>query len=178
LKSEGQALRGTLETSNWKLDTSKLGSFCAFHSPAEPQPTRQPPLPTYPIPPKFGFVLHDSLRETPAPGRNWVRFAQSLFGRAPRPAGPRPFPGARAKLGSFCTITFGGGARPEGRGQGRPAPTPPGEIGFVLRIWPPAPAPGQRLPIPDPGPPAAKLGSFRTQPRPRGWRAGSLKCEV
>jgi hypothetical protein len=125
LKSEGQALRGTLETSNWKLDTSKLGSFCAFHSPAEPQPTRQPPLPTYPIPPKFGFVLHDSLRETPAPGRNWVRFAQSLFGRAPRPAGPRPFPGARAKFGSFCTITFGGGAEAEGSGAGEaPAGTP------------------------------------------------------
>jgi hypothetical protein len=34
----------------------KLGSFCTFHSPAEPRSTRPWPLPTYPSPPKFGFV--------------------------------------------------------------------------------------------------------------------------
>jgi hypothetical protein len=46
----------------------KLGSFCTFHSPAEPRPTRQPPLPIYPSPPKFGFVLHSLLRHPPPAG--------------------------------------------------------------------------------------------------------------
>jgi hypothetical protein len=55
----------------------KLGSFCTFHSPAETRPTREPPLPTYPSHPKFGFVLR-------------------IFRRAPPPDG--------AKLGSFCVF--------------------------------------------------------------------------
>jgi hypothetical protein len=41
-----------------RLRGPKLGSFCTFHSPAEPRPTRQLPLPTYPSPAKFGFVSH------------------------------------------------------------------------------------------------------------------------
>jgi hypothetical protein len=188
LKSEGRAHVPSdlpLETSNWKLGTSKLGSFCTFRSPAGPRPTRQPPLPTYPSHPKFGFVLHNASRQPPPAGPNWVRFARlasswvgrprptsSAAGRdwvrfarftprlsygphdglclntpvppqvwlcsahlpsgrgeigfvshgsilelgsfctitlrrASRPAGPRPFSGARAQLGSFGTIARG-----------------------------------------------------------------------
>jgi hypothetical protein len=58
------------------LRRGKLGSFCTFHSPGEPRPTRQLPLPTYPSPLKFGFVSHDFLGQPPATGRNWVRFAR------------------------------------------------------------------------------------------------------
>jgi hypothetical protein len=56
----------------------KLGSFCTFHSPADPRPTRRP-LPTYPSPPKFGFVLHNLLRRPPPAGPNWVRFTRMEF---------------------------------------------------------------------------------------------------
>ncbi len=35
---------------------------------------------------------------------NWLCFAQSPSGGPSRPAGPRPFSGARVKLASFCTI--------------------------------------------------------------------------
>ena len=52
---------------------------------------RRRPLPTYPSPPKFGFVLHNSLRQPPPAWRNLVRFAH--------------LPSARAKLGLFCRIS-------------------------------------------------------------------------
>jgi hypothetical protein len=55
-----------------------LGSFRTFCSAAEPRLTR-PPLPTYPILPKFGFVSHIyRLAGTPA-GPNWVRFARLVL---------------------------------------------------------------------------------------------------
>jgi hypothetical protein len=68
-----------------------------------PSHTRQLPLPTYPSPTKFGFVLHNLLRPPSPARRNWVRFAQ------PPSAGTR---GRRVegrgrtarKLGSFCAF--------------------------------------------------------------------------
>jgi hypothetical protein len=99
----------------------ELGSFCTFHSPAGPRPKRQTPLPTYPTPPKFGFVLHGFLRHRPWAGANWVRFARFTLAAAR----------AGAKLGSFCTIAL----RP-GIAARQPAPVfgRAGQIGFVSRI--------------------------------------------
>jgi hypothetical protein len=51
----------------------KLGSFCTFHSPAEPRPTRGLSLPTYPSPSKFGFVSH-FLPPAHASGRRKIGF--------------------------------------------------------------------------------------------------------
>jgi hypothetical protein len=86
--------------------------------------------------PRIGFVFvsaqrariaHNSLsahRLLPIrPNGNWVCFAQSPSGGASRPASPRPFPGAQAKLASFCTLRLfvepgtdplGGWASPSG----------------------------------------------------------------
>jgi hypothetical protein len=68
----------------------ELGSFCTFHSPADPRPPRQPPLSIYPSLPKFGFVLHNFVRQPPAAVGNWVRFAHSAFGVRLRPASSNP----------------------------------------------------------------------------------------
>jgi hypothetical protein len=99
-----------------------LGSFCTFHSPAEPYTTaafahilqspgiwvrfvrftprpnrtRQRPLPTYSSPPEFGFVLHVSL-----PGRT-----VHDSGLCPHTPVPR-------NLGSFCTISDHAGRKTE-----------------------------------------------------------------
>jgi hypothetical protein len=54
----------------------ELGSFCTFHPRSDQCRKRQPPLPTYPSLPKFGFVLDNSLRQPPAAGRNVVPFAR------------------------------------------------------------------------------------------------------
>jgi hypothetical protein len=54
---------------------SQIGFVSHVSLPGRPRPTRRPPLPTYPIRPKFGFVLRNFLRQPPAAGRNWVRFA-------------------------------------------------------------------------------------------------------
>jgi hypothetical protein len=99
----------------------ELGSFCTFHSPAEPRPTRHLPLPTYSISPKFGFVLHNFLRQPPRRDEiGFVLHASALRGACPRP--DRGLPRHAVLL------------------RGRPArllpPRP--EIGFVLRIHPPA----------------------------------------
>jgi hypothetical protein len=80
---------------------AKLGSFCTFPSPAEPRPARGLPLPTCPTSPKFGFVLHNSLRQPPRPAVNWVRFAHSpchrlSVGVTCRAADRRPYCGACA----------------------------------------------------------------------------------
>jgi hypothetical protein len=80
---------------------AKLGSFRTFRSPADPGPTRQRHLPTYPCLPTLCFISHNFLRQAPPAGRNLVRFARFAL------AGPgrlRPFPGARAKLASFGAI--------------------------------------------------------------------------
>jgi hypothetical protein len=74
---------------------AQLGSFCTFAlRPASlgPRPTRN-------------WVRFARFSSGPrSSGRNWLRFAQSQSGRASRSTCPRPFPGARAKLGSFCTF--------------------------------------------------------------------------
>jgi hypothetical protein len=89
----------------------KVGSFCTFHCSSEPRPTRRPPLPAYPNPPKFGFVLRI---HHPA-GPNWVRFAHFAPGGitshmtavAQMSQSPQVWlcfahsPPSRAKLGSF-----------------------------------------------------------------------------
>jgi hypothetical protein len=115
-----------------------------FHSPAEPRPTRQLPLPTSPSHPKFGFVLRDSFRHTPAAGPNWVRFARFTPrpGRSPHGDSLCPYPlvppkfgfvlhdflcqhtPAGARLGSFCTI-WPVRSDPVGRSP-PPTPCPPG----------------------------------------------------
>jgi hypothetical protein len=63
--------------------------------------------------------------------RNSLRFSQSLSGRASRPAGPRPFPGAQAKLASFGIFD----ARPTLPG---PRPTRPGGNWLCLHSCSPA----------------------------------------
>jgi hypothetical protein len=75
-----------------RLAHRELGSFCTFHSPAEPRPTRQSLLPTHPNPPKFGFVSHNFLRHPPPAGPNWVRFARFTPRAGSRPTRPQPYP--------------------------------------------------------------------------------------
>ena len=54
--------------------------------------------------------------------RNWVRFAHLALGG---PACPRPFPGARVKLGLFCTIAL----HPAGS-----IPSSPSELGSFCTV--------------------------------------------
>jgi hypothetical protein len=144
LKSEGRAHVPSdlpLETSNWKLGTSKLGSFRTFHSPAGPRPTRQPPLPTYPSRPKFGFVLHNCLPSA-APGRAKLGSFRTLglfVGWASPPGFFRCWP----RLASFRTFHSRPGHAPHAdlclNAPFRPSlalfcafTARPGQIGFVL----------------------------------------------
>jgi hypothetical protein len=133
--------RGPAPLVGWAVPTifpgGKLGSFCAFclrRAPArrnwvrfarftprgEPRLARRPPLPTYPSPPKFGFVLHNFHRQPHPAGRNWVRFARFLLSIA----------AGREKLGSFCAFDLrrprpAGVFQPQSpiRGGGAPGPS-------------------------------------------------------
>jgi hypothetical protein len=122
-----QALHVWVRFAHSPSGRAKLGSFCAFHSPAGPHPMRGLPLPIYPCPPKFGFVL----RIRPPAGRNWVRFARFAAGRqpparnwlrfahlprVPRPCGPTGPQGANSKHESRNMSLRGA--------QGRPFPPP------------------------------------------------------
>jgi hypothetical protein len=83
----------------------KFGSFCTFHSPAEPRPTRGLSLPTYPSPSKFGFVLHNFLRHWPSACPNWVRFVRFTPRARPRPTRhPLPIYPSPSKFGFVLRI--------------------------------------------------------------------------
>jgi hypothetical protein len=122
-------------------DRAKLGSFRPFHSRLGHTSDADRPCPLVPVPPTFGFVSHNCLRQPPAAGEIGFVSHVSLPGRATPcmltafaylPQSPQVWlcfahiPSGRAKLGSFRTIR----AR-------RPRPSAPisgraGRIGFVL----------------------------------------------
>jgi hypothetical protein len=96
---------------------AKLGSFCTFHSRAEPRPARQLPMPIYPIMPRFGFVSHNHPTAPRAgPGAcnlqpaQWLCFAYCSQRRRPafRRRGPPQSPhgpagGARPRIAPLQT---------------------------------------------------------------------------
>jgi hypothetical protein len=75
------------------------------HFTPRPSHARQRPLPTYPSPSKFGFVLHDLLRQPPPAGTNWVRFAHQRLASARYPTYHLPPATRRRPLASQSLLT-------------------------------------------------------------------------
>jgi hypothetical protein len=108
----------------------QIGFVLHVSLPGHATPHTTTALPTYPIPPKFGFVLHNLLRRRLPEGQNLVRFAQSLSAGASRPGLPAPIPGRSARIGFVSHVSLPDHAPHDSRR----CPTYPSrpKFGFVL----------------------------------------------
>jgi hypothetical protein len=99
----GEAQSGRPAASLPPIHNREIGFVLHVSLPTEPRPTRGQPLPIYPSPSKFGFVLRGFLllllrrgeigfvsHIYPPAGPNWVRFAHFASGARPHPASFNP----------------------------------------------------------------------------------------